>query len=304
MTAIDVRHVRKRLGDVDALRDVSLSVDEGAIFGFLGPNGAGKSTTLRGLIGLIRFDGGSARIAGLDPWRDRVRLHDLVGYLPSGAGFHPRMRGIDALDDAAALSGGNGTGRALRTSLLDAVQLSHADLHRRVADYSRGMRQKLAIVQSLQHDPAFLLLDEPSEGLDPLIQHAFYDVLRDRARAGRTVLFSSHALAEVEALCDSVAIIRHGRLVVQASLDELRDQRPRVVRLRLAGPGADPALPDAFTRQEDDHEGRRVYHVTGPANTIVATLAGLDLEDVLVEEPSLDDVFRSYYHDTEADRGR
>ncbi|MCW2949864.1 MAG: type transport system ATP-binding protein [Thermoleophilia bacterium] len=293
-SAIYISHARKRLGEIDALRDVSFTVAEGSIFGFLGPNGAGKTTTLRALIGMIRLDGGEARVFSLDPWRDRVALHRRMGYLPAGADAYPRMRGTDALDHAAALSQ---SGAPLRRLMLDALQLSDTDLDRPVSQYSKGMRQKLAIVQATQHDPDLLLLDEPSDGLDPLVQHALYDVLQERAAAGRTIVFSSHALAEVEALCDSVAIIRRGELVVQSTLDDLRGQRPRVVRLRVTDTSQLARLGPAFLPQPADHEGRSVFNVSGPADAIIAKLAGLHIDDVLIEEPSLDDVFRSYYRD-------
>lgn len=295
--AVDVRHVRKRLGTVQALRDVSLSVPHGTIFGFLGPNGAGKSTTLRGLVGMIRFDAGSARLLGMDPWRDRMRLHEQLGYLPSGAPFYPRMRGVDALAHAASLSHDRARATVLQAEILDHLALSHADLQRPVQDYSKGMRQKLAITQAMQHDPQLLLLDEPSEGLDPLVQHGLAELLRARATAGRTVVFSSHVLAEVEAICEQVAIIRQGTLVVTSDLETLRAQRPRIVRVRVRDVAQLDLLDHTFTRAADDHAGRIVYEVTSTPNEIVAALAGIELDDLLIEEPSLEDVFRSYYRD-------
>lgn len=296
MYAIDVVHARKRFGRVEALADITLRVPAGSVFGFLGPNGAGKTTTLRGLVGLLRFDAGTARVLGKDPWSDRVEVHEHIGYLPGDMGMYPRMRGIDVLDYAASLTRGSGRSSPLRARVLDALQLSDRDLRRPVRDYSKGMRQKVAITQAMQHDPQLLMMDEPSEGLDPLVQHAVYELVRERAAAGRTVLFSSHTLSEVEALCDRVAIIRAGRLVVEGPLDELRTARPRVVRVSVSDPHQLEELDQArFVRQPNDHAGRAVFHVTSPPDELIAALGALSLQDVLVEEPSLEDIFRSYY---------
>jgi ABC-2 type transport system ATP-binding protein len=294
-SAIQIRHVAKAFGRHVALRDVSLDVPEGAIFGFLGPNGAGKTTTLRGCMGLMRFDSGEATVLGLDPWRDRVELHRDVGYLPSGMGVFGRMRGVDMLDYAARL-GGRGDGRtSMRRRALDAVQLSDADLRRPVADYSKGMRQKVAIVQALQHAPRVLLMDEPSEGLDPLIQHGVYELVRELRDGGATVLFSSHTLSEIEALCDQVAIIRRGELVIEATLDELRAKRPRVVRIEQAD-GATTAAIDGFDFVRVDHLGRAMFSTRLEPARIVEALGQLTgLTDLVVEEPSLEEIFRSYY---------
>lgn len=299
VSAIEVAHVAKRFGRHVALRDVSLDVPEGSIFGFLGPNGAGKTTTLRGCMGLTRFDAGTARLLGLDPWHDRVELHARLGFLPSGMGVYGRMTGEEMLDYTAGLGGRSSDRRQLRTRALEAVQLANADLGRSVVDYSKGMRQKLAIVQALQHRPQLLLMDEPSEGLDPLIQHAVYDLLRElRSDHGTTILFSSHTLSEVDALCDRVAIIRQGALVVESSLDELRAQRPRIVRLATAD-GSIPDLGDSFTHVRRDHLGRQVFETRCSADQIIAALSAVALDDVVVEEPSLEDIFRSYYGGTE-----
>lgn len=299
-SAIQIRHVAKSFGRHVALRDVSLEVPEGAIFGFLGPNGAGKTTTLRGCMGLMRFDSGEASLLGLDPWRDRVELHRSVGYLPSGMGVFGRMRGIEMLDYAAKLGGADAGRTALRGRALDAVELSAADLRRPVVDYSKGMRQKIAIVQAFQHAPRLLLMDEPSEGLDPLIQHSVYELVRELSAGGTTVLFSSHTLSEIEALCEQVAIIRRGELVIEATLDELRAQRPRIVRIAQAEDATTQAIDD-FVFVRTDHLGRAVFSTSLEPERIVAALAHLrGLTDVVIEEPSLEEIFRSYYAGSDA----
>jgi ABC-2 type transport system ATP-binding protein len=205
------------------------------------------------------------------------------------------MRGVDMLDYLAIIATGRATAPPLRTTVLDALQLSQHDLQRPVRDYSKGMRQKLAVAQALQHDPDLMVMDEPSEGLDPLVQHALYDLLRDRAVAGTTIVFSSHTLSEVEALCDRVAIIRKGRTVVQATLEELQHARPRIVRLRSSDPDIDTVLGPEFRREPDEHNGRRVYQTSADPNAIAHAVGKLNLIDLLIEEPSLEEIFRSYY---------
>ncbi len=287
--AIKALHMAKRFGGVQALTDVSLSVQEGSIFGFLGPNGAGKTTALRGLVGMIRFDGGDVEVLGCDPWSERVRLAKLVGFLPSSMGMWPSMSGLELLDYTAALSGSC----AMRAQVLNSVGLSQADLGRPLGMYSKGMRQKLALTATMQHDPHLLILDEPNEGLDPLVQHEVGLLLQDRAASGKTVLFSSHTLPEVEALCDHVAIIREGQLMISDSLHSLRAKRPRQVRIR---PGSVPIhLPESFTHTGHDATGMSVYSTSENVNKIVAALHELDLEDLIIDEPSLEDIFRSYY---------
>lgn len=297
MTALTAHRVSKRFGDVAALSDVTLEVPGGSIFGFLGPNGAGKTTFLRGLIGLMRFDHGDVRVLGLDPWSDRVDLHERVGYLPSAMGMYSRMSGEEVLDAAAALTSGPGRRSPLRSRLLDALELSARDLARPVSDYSKGMRQKVAITQAVQHDPQLLLMDEPSDGLDPLVQHAFADLLRERAAAGRTALFSSHTLSEVDAICDHVAFIRSGTLVSQSAIEDLQGRSARHLRVSVDDPRSLDTLTARLERLADDHTGRATFRSELPADELVALLATVSLRDLLVEEPTLDDLFRAYYAD-------
>jgi ABC-2 type transport system ATP-binding protein len=199
------------------------------------------------------------------------------------------------LDYLAIIATGSAAAPPLRRAVLEALQLSDTDLRRPVRDYSKGMRQKLAVAQALQHDPELIVMDEPSEGLDPLVQHALYDLLRGRAAAGKTIVFSSHTLSEVEELCDRVAIIRDGTTVVQATLEELQQARPRIVRIRSSASDIETVLGPEFHRDPNDHDGRHVYHTTASPNAIAHAIGKLDLDDLLVEEPSLEEIFRSYY---------
>jgi ABC-2 type transport system ATP-binding protein len=288
--AVETRGLRKRYGRHVALDGVDLTVPEGTIYGFLGPNGSGKTTTMRILLGLLRADAGEARLLGGDAWADGARLRVDVGYLPSGPGLFGRMRGRQALDHFTRLDRRPPT---LRERACRAVALSAADLDRPIRTYSRGMRQKLAVVGALQHDPRLLVLDEPTEGLDPLVQDGLLELLRDRRAAGRTVLFSSHVLAEVELLCDRVAIVRAGRIVGEGSVNELRAGRPRRVAVTLRDARTTPSLPGAELVERQG--SRLLLRHAGHPGPLLAALAALDPLDVTIEDAPLEEVFLDAY---------
>src|SRR3954470_4460105 len=232
-----IASLRARLGmpphaTVRALEALDIAVREGEVFGFLGPNGAGKSTTIRLLLGFLHPTAGSARVLGLDAVRDTVAIRRRLGYLPSGIALYDTLTGAQLLDYLAALSG---RPPVRRRQLCDGLELSAATLKRPVRDYSRGMRQKIGIVQALQHDPELAILDEPTEGLDPLMQRAFYEILDVLKAEGRTIFFSSHVLSEVERVCDRVAIIRRGQLIATEAVPALLARRKRNVEMRVSG---------------------------------------------------------------------
>ncbi len=286
--AIEIEALAKRYSGHVALAGVALSVPAGSIYGFLGPNGAGKTTTMRILLGLLRADAGTVRVLGHDPWSDGLVVRGRVGYLPSGAGMYLRMRGRQALDYFSGLDGSPPT---RRTDLCDALRLGDQDLDRQVRGYSKGMRQKLAIVQALQHDPDLAVLDEPTEGLDPLVQDGFVEILTARRAAGRTTFLSSHVLSEIEALCDRAAIIRDGRIVAEGSIDDLRGGRPRRVTVVVDGPA--PELPGCVLVSQGAEGAVYAHH--GDLAEVLLALAGLAPRDVRIEEPGLDEVFRGLY---------
>ena len=291
---ISLQGVTKHFGDHAALGGVDLEVDPGEIRGFLGPNGAGKTTAMRIIVGLLRADEGTATVLGGDPWGDHAVRADL-GYLPSDPGLYGRMRGSELLDHFAALSGRE---PVLRAAAVDLLRFSNADLERPVRTYSKGMRQKLGVLQAVQHDPLLLILDEPGEGLDPLVLSGLVELLRDRRDAGRAIVFSSHVLAEVSALCDRVTMIRDGAIVGEGTIAELSSQRARTVVLELVDPATTIELPGC---ELTDRTGTRVtlqHH--GDVGPLLQALSLLDLHDVRIEEVSLDEVFMEYYRDHEA----
>ena len=298
MAVIQTQGLTKRYGHGDstapALADLDLDVREGEIFGFLGPNGAGKSTTIRLLLGFLHPTAGQATVLGHDIGRDSVAIRRQVGYLPGGIAFWDGLTGARLLDELAAMSGRL---PIRRVDLLDRLELSEATLRRPVRDYSRGMRQKLGIVQALQHDPELAILDEPSEGLDPLMQRAFYDILDDLRAAGRTIFLSSHVLSEVERVCDRVAIVRHGRLVALEDVGSLLARRRRNVELRFDGEA--PRLAGIAGVSDVRVTGDLVTcRLEGDVGPFLAALADVRVRDLTIEPARLEEAFLEFYEDT------
>ncbi len=278
-------------GLVTALEDLTITVQPGEIFGFLGPNGSGKSTTIRLLLGFLHPTAGSARVLGLDAVRDSVAIRSRVGYLPGGVALYDSLSGEQQLDYMAELSGGRPVRRA---ELLERLELSAATLRRTVRDYSRGMRQKIGLVQALQHDPELAILDEPSEGLDPLMQRSFYDILADLRAAGRTIFFSSHVLSEVERVCDRVAIIRRGRLVALETVADLLARRKRNVEMRVVGPPPGlSGVPGVSAVQATD--GLVTLHLEGDMGPFLQAIAGARITDLTIEPAHLEEAFLEFY---------
>ena len=282
----------KRYGSVSALSDLDLCVPEGSVFGFLGPNGAGKTTTIRLLLGFIRPTSGSACIQGLDTWRHGVAARRDVGYLVPPEALYLDMSGADQLDYAARLSG---RPPVLRQAFLDGLGLGQDALKRRLGTYSKGMRQKFALTLATQCDPSLLILDEPTDGLDPLVQRAFERLISERRDAGRTVFLSSHDLTEVERMCDRVAVVRSGDLVAQDSVAELTRRRRRTVTVRFA---ADPpaSLLELPRVTLLDRQGEHLrLAVEGDLNPLLQVLADAAVDDLTVEPPSLEEAFMAFY---------
>jgi ABC-2 type transport system ATP-binding protein len=291
MAAIVTRDLCKRFGTHPVLRRVNLHVPKGSRFGFLGPNGAGKTTTIRILMGLLRPSAGSGRILGRDVWRDGPRVRREVGYLPGDVRFYDGLTGRATLAFLAAARGGES-----RNEISRLTRRFDLDLDKRVRDCSRGMKQKLGLIQALMHRPQLLILDEPTVALDPLIREVLYEELRAVTADGRTVLFSSHTLSEVQELCDEVAILRDGRLVEQERIDVLRRRAIRRVEiaLRPERPVSDPPPQLAVIRRTD---ATLKGTWTGPIDPLLAWLSKSAVQDVSIAPPDLEDLFLAYYAD-------
>jgi ABC-2 type transport system ATP-binding protein len=293
MNAVETHSLTKRYGAHPALQQLDMCVPAGALFGFLGPNGAGKTTTIRLLLGLLRATDGRAVVLGHDPWSDGPALRRAVGYLPGDVRLYDGLTGRDTLRffDAARKADAWHEVERLRERF-------DLNLDRRVREYSRGMKQKLGLIIAMMHKPRLLILDEPTTALDPLIREVLYAELRAVVQAGRTVLFSSHTLAEVEALCDEVAILRAGKLVEQERVAVLRQRAVRHVEVRFTE-GTVPPPPDGFEGLQQSHRQLRAAW-TGPVDGLVAWLARCPVHDVTIAPPDLEDLFLAYYKDTPA----
>lgn len=295
MFAIETVGLTKSYGDVQALAGVDLRVPAGSIFGFLGPNGAGKTTAMRILVGLLRATGGRAAVLGRDVWRESTAIRREVGYLPGDARLYEWMTGRRFADWCDAMRGGGAAGEIERLA-----RRLDLNLDRRIRNYSRGMKQKLGLIAALAHRPKLLILDEPTSALDPLVQQTLYDELRAAAAEGRTVLFSSHTLSEVELLCDRVAIIRAGRIIEDSAVAKLRDRAVRRVELRIANSEWRKKSPPADWTAGESRDGVVTGSWKGPVPGLLSWLATLPLQDVSIGSPDLEDLFAAYYR-AEAD---
>jgi ABC-2 type transport system ATP-binding protein len=291
--AIAVRDLAKSYGVVHAVRGISFDVARGEIFGFLGLNGAGKTTTIRILLDLIRPTRGSAQLFGFDCQTASRDARRQVGYMPGELGIYPDMTGSDLLDLMAQLSGATIDSNR-RFALVDRLELARADLRRPLRAYSTGMKRKLGLVQAMQGDPPLLILDEPTEGLDPLVQQALHELLNELRGRGRTIFMSSHVLSEVERLCDRVGVIRDGEIVLLSTVEEARRRSGRTVTIAFARPVDAVELPAGMTIVDRAPERWRVRveHEIGP---LVPILARLPVRDLAIAEPALEDVLRSFY---------
>ncbi|MFM9106192.1 MAG: ABC transporter ATP-binding protein [Chloroflexota bacterium] len=290
--AIRTSGLSRRYGKHLALDDLTLAVPTGAIYGFLGPNGAGKTTTIRILLGFIRPSSRAAALFGRDCWSDGVAARASVGFLVAADALYLDLTGTALLDHAAALSGAP---PVLRDRLLDALELGRDALGRRISTYSKGMKQKVALIAAMQHDPALLILDEPSDGLDPLIQRNFEQVLREANRRGATVFMSSHDLPEVERLCERVAIVRGGRLIAEETIASLarRHRRQATVLFNGPVPAALAAAPGIRLVASDGV--RADLEIDGEIGPLLSLLASLDVADLLLPPPRLEDIFMGFY---------
>src|SRR6185369_15453513 len=292
--AIAVSGLVKTFGQTRALDGLDLTVRAGEVHGFLGPNGAGKTTTIRVLLGLVRADSGSARLLGGDPWRDTATLHRRLAYVPGDVTLWPNLSGGEVIDLLGRLRGG--VDRQRRDELLQRFDL---DPTKKGRTYSKGNRQKVALVAALASDVELLLLDEPTSGLDPLMEEVFRDVIREEQRRGdRTVLLSSHILAEVEALCDRVTIIRDGRTVETGTLDQMRHLTRTSIQAELTGP------PDGLATMAGVHDlrtdnGKVRFDVdTDALEPALRTLVKVGVRSLVSQPPSLEELFlRQYQRD-------
>lgn len=288
---IQTTHLTKSYGKARGVVDLDLSVRPGEVFGYLGPNGAGKTTTIRTLLDFIRPTAGSVAVFGLDSHRDSLAIRRRVGYLPGELSLYEGMTGREFLRYMANLRGGV----AWREVEALAERLG-ATLAQPIHTLSHGNKQKLGLVQAFMHQPELLILDEPTQGLDPLVQQEFYRMIAEVRTQGRTVFLSSHVLPEVEKTCDRVGIIREGRLIAVEEVANLKAKALRRLEIRFAAPAPAAAfagLPGVRNVQVEDNVLRCI--VTGSLDAVVKAAAEFEVVDLISQEPSLEEIFLAYY---------
>ncbi|MBR4435420.1 MAG: ABC transporter ATP-binding protein [Clostridia bacterium] len=286
MKAISTENLTKYYGKARGIIDVSLDVEEGAILGFIGPNGAGKSTTIRTLLGLISPTRGSAKVLGLDCRKDRKEILRYVGYISPDTAFYSGMRVSEIIELSARLRKKDCSAEAKR--LADRLEL---DTKRKVGELSLGNKKKVGIVCAMQHEPRLYILDEPTGGLDPIMQQQFFELIKEKNAAGATVLLSSHILSEVSKYCTHAAVIREGRLLAAKRLNELFESEAKHIVLK--GVKAFEPLEGMQTLKKNGNEVSFIY--MGGAKGLIGTLSKLDFEDITITEPDLDEAFMHYY---------
>ncbi len=289
---IQVTGLVKTFGPTRALDGLDLTVEAGEVHGFLGPNGSGKTTTIRVLLGLLRADGGEVSLLGGDPWHDAVALHRRLAYVPGEVSLWPKLSGGEVIDLFGRLRGDYDVQR--RDELLERFEL---DPTKKARTYSKGNRQKVALVAALASSAELLILDEPTSGLDPLMESVFQDCIREARNAGRTVLLSSHILAEVEALCERVSIIRSGRTAQTGTLRELRALTRTSITAETERPVPDLALLDGVhgLRTEGGHV--RFDVDTAQLDEAVRLLSGAGVRGLVSHPPTLEELFLRHYGD-------
>ncbi|HEX9094486.1 MAG TPA: ABC transporter ATP-binding protein [Candidatus Dormibacteraeota bacterium] len=290
--AISISGLVKTFGSTRALDGLDLAVEAGEVHGFLGPNGSGKTTTIRVLLGLLRADSGEVALLGGDPWRDAVRLHRRLAYVPGEVSLWPNLSGGEVIDLFGRLRGD--LNRRRRDELLERFQL---DPTKKTRSYSKGNRQKVGLVAALASDAELLLLDEPTSGLDPLMEAVFQDCIREVKAEGRTVLLSSHILAEVEALCDRLSIIRLGRVAERGTLDELRHLTRTSITAETQFSADSLADLAGVHGLEIDGQHVRFEVDTDHLDVAVRRLAELGVRSLVSHPPTLEELFLRHYGD-------
>ena len=289
MSIIEVSHLTKYYGKSRGIEDVSFSEEEGEIFGFIGPNGAGKSTTIRLLLSLIHPTSGTARVFGKDVMSHGPEIRRDIGYLPSEVFYYEGMKVIDLLKYSASFFDHDCTQRMHELS-----ETMELEMNRRISDLSYGNKKKVGIVQGLLHSPKLLFLDEPTSGLDPLMQHKFFDLVRQENARGVTVFFSSHILGEVQRLCTRVGIIRDGKI---AEISDIRTlQQNNYKKINVTADGLNPAsfdLPGVTNVVAEN--GSVHFFFKGDINAVLQKVSSMKVADLTIEEPTLEEIFMHYY---------
>jgi ABC-2 type transport system ATP-binding protein len=293
---IEVRQLTKRYGSARGVEDLTFEVGRGEAFGFLGPNGAGKTTTIRTILDFIRPTSGSIRVFGMDPRREGVKVHRRVGYLPGELALYERMTGEDFLRSFAELRGLDVHDADTWSRTIDLADRIDLDLSRRIHELSHGNKQKVGLAQAFMHEPDLLILDEPTQGLDPLVQQIFYAMIQEERERGAAVFLSSHVMPEVERVCDRVGIIRQGRLALVADIADLKAKALRSIEIHFDQPvqgSTFERLPGV--RDVSTHGDSVLLNVEGPVDAVIKEAAAHRVISIETREPSLEEAFLAFY---------
>lgn len=290
MKVIEINKLTKYYGKSRGIIDVSLEVEQGDIFGFIGPNGAGKSTTIRTLLSLIYPTSGSAKIFGKDCIKDGADIRKNIGYLPSEVFYYDNMKVIDLLKYSASFYKKDCSKR-----IRELAEIMNLDLKKKINDLSYGNKKKVGIVQGLLHEPKLIILDEPTGGLDPLMQQKFFELIREENKRGATVFFSSHILDEVQRLCDKVAIIKDGKIIKIETIETLRQNKYKKLNIEANNNLTNKLFEIQGITELKLIENKATFIYKGDINILIDRLGKIELTNLLVEEPTLEEIFMYYY---------
>ena len=297
MNIIEIKGLSKSYGKQVALEGVNLNVKKGEVYGFIGPNGAGKSTTIRILLGMIKKDGGVVKILGKDPWDNAVEIHKKLAYIPGDVNLWPNLTGGEVIDFLGRLNGQVDSN--LKQELLEKFQLNPK---KKCRSYSKGNRQKVALVSAFLSDADLLILDEPTSGLDPLMEQVFQSSILEAKKQGKTIFLSSHILAEVEALCDRVGIIRQGKIVEEGTLDELRHLTRTTVTVQLNNQDDIKDIEGIYDLSKLNEKWRFSLD-TNAMESVMQRLAPMGIKSLVAEPPTLEELFMRHYGESDDRKG-
>jgi ABC-2 type transport system ATP-binding protein len=292
MFEIETHSLTKFYGKSRGIIDLNLQIEKGEIFGFIGPNGSGKSTTIRTLLGLIFPSSGSGRIFGRDIVKETKEIKKHIGYMPSEIYYYNKMHVRELMDYSS-----NFYEEDCKPRIQELAEIFDLDLERKIIDLSSGNRKKISILQSLAHRPQLLILDEPTIGLDPLMQARFFDILREENSRGTTVFFSSHTLSDVQKLCRRVGIIKEGKIIAVEDIESLRKKQLRKIQIEFAHPVESGEIKCMGIIDSQAHDNILDFMYSGNMADLLEAMTGKKIKDLLIEEPTLEEIFMHYYSD-------
>lgn len=290
MNVIEINNLTKSYGKSRGISDVSFNVEEGEVFGFIGPNGAGKSTTIRTLLGLIHPTSGSAKIFGKDCIKYAPEIAKEVGYLPSEVFYYDNMKVIDLLKYSASFYKKDCSKR-----MMELAEIMNLDLEKKIDDLSFGNKKKVGIVQGLLHEPKLIILDEPTSGLDPLMQQKFFELLEEENKKGATVLLSSHILSEIQKLCTRVAVIKEGKIITLDKISTLQENNYKKIKISTKSQIDNNYFKADGVVNLDVKKDEVSFLFKGDINSLIQKISKIEINNILVEEPDLEEIFMHFY---------